>query len=62
MFYFFWEHEWQLQSTGPECAYMRGLRVLRNGALAGRLLLCLARPSFAGPPPELAPTGLITGV
>ena len=41
---------------------MRGLRVLRNGALAGWLLLCLARPSFAGPPPAPAPPGLIAGV
>ena len=38
---------------------MRGLRVLRNGALAGRLLLCLVQPNFVGPPPEPAPPGLI---
>ena len=41
---------------------MRGLQLLRNGALAGWLLLCLARPSVAGPPPAPAPPGLIAGV
>jgi hypothetical protein len=35
---------------------------LRNCALAGWLLLCLARPSVAGPPPAPAPPGLIAGV
>ena len=48
--------------VGREDAGMSGLRVLRNGALAGWLLLCLARPSVAGPPPAPAPPGLITGV
>jgi hypothetical protein len=41
---------------------MRCMRLLRNGALAGWLLLCLARPSVAGPPPAPAPPGLIAGV
>jgi hypothetical protein len=41
---------------------MRSMRLLRNGALAGWLLLGLARPSVAGPPPAPAPAGLIAGV
>ena len=41
---------------------MRGLQLLRNVALAGWFLLCLARPSVAGPPPAPAPPGLIAGV
>ncbi len=50
---------------GPEND-MRGLQLLRNGALAGWFLLCLAKPSVAGPPPARrsapAPPGLIAGV
>ena len=41
---------------------MRSMRLLCNCALAGWLLLCLARPSVAGPPPAPAPPGLVAGV
>jgi hypothetical protein len=46
---------------GPEND-MHGLQLLRNGAIAGWFLLCLAQPSVAGPPPAPAPPGLIAGV
>jgi hypothetical protein len=41
---------------------MRGLRALRNCTLTGWLLLCLALPSVAGPPPAPALPGLFAGV
>lgn len=41
---------------------MRGSKMIRTGALSGLLLLCLARPSFAGLPPGPAPPGLSAGI
>ena len=40
---------------------MRGLRVLRNGALAGRLLLCLALSARRRNLPRQASSGVGSG-